>query len=82
MGSAIAKNLSKGSNRLLLFANDRKKVEAVANHIKSSNPLADVEALDCPANAAWEADIIILAVPHEAEKEIAEKIKEVANQKL
>lgn len=82
MGSAISKSLSKGNNRLLLFANEKAKVEAVVKDIKSSNASAEVEALECPTDASWEADIIILAVPYGAEKEIAEKIKEVANQKI
>lgn len=82
MGSAIAKSLSKGNNKLLLFASEKEKVEAVVNNIKTSNASADVEALECPTNASWEADVIILAVPYQAEKEIAEKIREVANQKI
>ena len=43
---------------------------------------ADLEALECPTDASWEADVIILAVPFQAEKELAEKIREVANQKI
>jgi len=82
MGSAISKSLSKGNNRLLLFSNEKEKVEAVVNDIKKNNPSADAEAMECPTNASWEADVIILAVPYQAEKEIAEKIKEVANQKI
>jgi NADPH-dependent F420 reductase len=82
MGSAISKSFATGNNRLLLFANEKEKVEAVVNDIKSSNVSADVEALKCPTNASWEADVIILAVPFQAEKEIAEKIREVANQKI
>ena len=82
MGSNIAKNLSRGNNRLLLFANQKDKVEVVVNDIKSANAMAEVEVLDCPTNASWEADVIILAVPYQAEKEIAEKIREVANQKV
>jgi NADPH-dependent F420 reductase len=82
MGAAISKNLSKGNYRLLLFANNTDKVNAVVNDIKATNASADVEAFECPANAAWEADIIILAVPYQAEKEIAAKIKELANTKI
>ena len=82
MGSSIAKSLSKGNNRLLLFANDQDKVQALVNEIKNSNSSADTEAYECPANASWEADVIILAVPFAAEKEIAEKIREQANQKI
>ena len=82
MGSAISKSLSKGNYRLLLCANDLDKAQAVAAEIKSSNPAAEVEAADCTREASWEADIIIAAVPYAAEKELAEKIKEVANQKI
>lgn len=82
MGSAIAKSLSKGNNRLLLCANDEAKVQALLQEIKKTNPSADIEGLDCTRNASWEADIIILAVPYSTEKELAEKIKEVATQKI
>lgn len=82
MGSAISKSLSKGNYRLLLCSGDKGKVQEVINDIKSSNPSADVEVIDCSAQASWEADIIIAAVPFQAEKEVAEKIKEVANQKI
>jgi len=82
MGSAIAKSLSKGNNRLLLCANDAAKVQALLQEIKKTNPSVDIEGVDCTRNASWEADIIILAVPYDAEKELAEKIKEVATQKI
>ena len=82
MGSAISKSLAKGNYRLLLCANDQDKVEALIKDIRSKNSLADAERIDCSVNASWEADIIIAAVPYEAEKEVAEKIKAVANQKI
>ena len=82
MGSAISTSLSKGNYRLLLKANKQDELNVLVKDIKSKNPNADVEAAVCPTDASWEADIIILAVPFEAEKEVAEKIKEVANQKI
>jgi len=82
MGAAISKSLSKGNYRLLLCANNQDKVQALVQQIKSGQPSADVEALDCSVQASWEADVIIAAVPYEAEKEVAEKIKEMANQKI
>ena len=82
MGSAISKSLSKGNYRLLLFSNEKEKTEALINEIKNSHAAADLEALECPTDASWEADVIILAVPFQAEKELAEKIREVANQKI
>ncbi|ANE53692.1 NADPH-dependent F420 reductase [Flavisolibacter tropicus] len=82
MGSAISKSLLKGNYRLLLKSGDQGKLNNLVKEIKSNNMAADVEAAPCPTEASWEADIIILAVPFEAEKEIAENIKEVANQKI
>lgn len=82
MGSAIAKSLSKGNYRLLLKSDNQDKLNKLVDEIKTKNNNADLEAIVCPTEASWEADIIILAVPYQAEKEIAEKIKEVANQKI
>ena len=82
MGSAISKSLSKGNYRLILCSDEAGKVESVVNEIKNSNPSADVEALGCSAEASWEADIIIVAVPYAAEREVAERIKDFANQKI
>jgi len=82
MGSAISKSLSKGNYKLLLCANEQDKVQTLVQQIKLQNSSADVEAVDCSTEASWEADIIILALPYEAEKEVAEKIREMANQKI
>ena len=82
MGSAIAKKLSKGNYRLLLIANHQEKVQQLINEIKSSNPSADVDSMGCPFDACWEADIIIPAVHYKVEREVAEKIKQVATQKV
>ena len=82
MGSAISKSLAKGNYRLLLKANSDEELNKLVKEIKGKNSTPDVEAMLCPTEASWEADIIILAVPFESEKEIAEKIKEVANQKI
>ena len=82
MGSAIARSLSKGNYRLLLKSNDKGQLDALVSEIKTKNANADVEVAVCPTDASWEADVIILAVPYEAEKEIAEQIKGVSNQKI
>jgi predicted dinucleotide-binding enzyme len=65
----IAKNLARDNYRLLLFG-------------KILNPLADIECLHCVVDASWEADIIISAVPAGTETQLAEKIREVATQKI
>lgn len=82
MGSAISKSLAKGNYRLLLKSGKQQELSKLVKEIKDKNSSADLETMPCSAEASWEADIIILAVPFEAEKEIAEKIKEVANQKI
>jgi NADPH-dependent F420 reductase len=82
MGSAIAKSLCKGNYKLLLCSNEPGKIETLIHDIKSTNSLADVEISDCFKEACWEADIIIAAVPYASEQELAERIKEVANQKI
>ena len=82
MGSAISKSLSKGNYRLLLKSNEQQKLDALVKAIKSTTTTAEVEGIACPTEAGWEADIIILAVPYQAEKEIVTKIGKVANQKI
>lgn len=82
MGSALARNLSKGNYRLLLFANHEEKLQQLINEIKAAHPSADVDSMSCPFDASWEADIIIPAVKYEIEKQVANKIREVATQKI
>ena len=82
MGAAIAKSLSKGNYRLLLFTNDKSKLKNLEKEIALAYPGADVESINCSYTASWEADVIIVAAPFAAEKEIADKIREVANQKI
>jgi len=82
MGSAISKSLAKSNYRLLLKSTEQDKLDKLVNEIKEKISTADVEAMECPTEASWEADVIILAVPFEAEKQITKMIKDVANQKI
>jgi predicted dinucleotide-binding enzyme len=75
-GSAVAKNLAKGNYRLLLMSEEVEKLSALSNELSQS--IAEIETISCAKDACWEADIIIVAAPYEVEKEVAEKIKEVA----
>lgn len=81
-GSTIAGLLAKGNYRLLLKGSRQERLEQVVNAIRQAYPAADVEASLCSEEACWEADIIILAIPHAVEKEVAAQIREVANQKV
>jgi len=82
MGSAIARSLAKGNYKLLLFAHHQDRVQQIINEIKNINASADVESMSCPTDASWEADIIIPAVKYDVEKSVAEKIRDVATQKI
>jgi predicted dinucleotide-binding enzyme len=82
MGSAIAKALTKGPYRLLLFARNQQKLLQLNDEIRRMTPSADVDCLGCSTDACWEADVIIPAVPRSAQKEVAQKISEVATQKV
>ena len=82
MGSAIAKSLAKGNYRLLLKSSRQDELQGLVKDIQTNTPGAEIEAAVCPKDASWEADIIIAAVPYQAEKEVAEKIRDVANQKI
>ncbi|NIT55181.1 MAG: NAD(P)-binding domain-containing protein [Aliifodinibius sp.] len=82
MGSAIAKGIADGNYRLLLFDRPSEKLDWLIDDIQTNYPDAELRSMDCAYDCSWEADIIILAVPHRAEKEIADKIREVATQKI
>lgn len=82
MGSAIAKSLAKGNYRVLLHSSKTNKVRSLLDEIKGGNSSADIEIVDDYREVCWEADIIVLAVPYSVEKEVAENIRKVANQKV
>lgn len=82
MGSALAKSLSKAHYRLLLFDKDASKLAETVATMTSLNPDADVEAMTCPTESSWEADIIIPAVWYQFQTEVAGKIREVAMNKI
>ena len=83
MGSAISTTLAKtGHYRLLLMANDQEKLVELKSQLDRSGTAADIYTISCAREASWEADIIIVATPYDAEKNVAEKIREVATGKI
>jgi len=82
MGCAFVKALANSDYRLLLMSRDKNKVGKLSATLKQKNPAADVEVVECEKEGCWEADIVLMAVPYEAEKEVAEKIREVTTQKI
>lgn len=81
MGSAIARSLY-GKYRLLLMSRDETKLVDLKDELTKSTTDPEVYAISCAREAAWEADIIIVATPYQAEREVAEKIREVAVGKI
>jgi predicted dinucleotide-binding enzyme len=81
MGSALAKKISKGNYRMLLYSSKTNAVLSLLHEIKRDHSTADAELVVDITEACWEADVIILTVPYTAEKEVAEKIRSVVNQK-
>lgn len=82
MGNAIAKTLAKGNYRLLLIGSDNGKLDLLLREIHAQLAVADIEVMNCAFNGCWEADIIIPAVPYNAEREIADRIRDVATGKI
>lgn len=81
MGSALAGNLTKAGYPLLLMGRDHDRLNALAEEIKAFGG-SHVEAIGCAREAAWEADIILPAVPYAAQAEVADHIKAVAIGKI
>ena len=82
MGSAISKGIAKGPYRLLLISNDVDKLQNLQSDISKELPGADAEVIQTLIDARWKADIFILAVPYEAEADIVDEIKDLAQEKI
>lgn len=78
-GRLLTNKLSTGNFRLLLMDNDLPQLNLMLQNIDAN---VDISIVDCCRNASWEADIIIIAVPANQQNEVADKIKEVATQKM
>jgi predicted dinucleotide-binding enzyme len=82
MGQCLSKALCNKSYRLVLMDRDEQKLEKLKNSIYKINPEADIDLSDCAIESSWESDIIILAVPHEVEADVARHIRQVCTQKI
>lgn len=81
-GRGIAMGLTGGNYRVLFCGNEQADASEFVKEIKETSPSFDIESAPCSYEATWEADIIILAVPHEQQESLLEKIRTVANQKI
>jgi 8-hydroxy-5-deazaflavin:NADPH oxidoreductase len=81
IGSALARGLAQAGYPLLLMGRRKEKLSRLVDEVKALNK-ASVEALGCAKEAAWEADMIIPAVPYPAQEEIVSHIRPVAVGKI
>ena len=82
IGGGIAAGLFPGHDKVLLFDRDYEKARALVAALAIAHPHYNIEAIECAHTGVWEADIIILNTPCADMGEIADKIREVANQKV
>ena len=81
IGSALAVELARAGYPLLLMGRDENKLNALADELKGQG-YRNIEASGCAKDAAWEADVIIPAVPYEDITEVVSLIKDVATGKI
>lgn len=81
-GSALAFSFASANYRLLLDEESTNGPEQLKTILMAQLPQAEIETAECASEACWEADIIIPAVPYPEQQKVAEKIREVANQKI
>jgi predicted dinucleotide-binding enzyme len=78
VGSSIAKSLPRGNYRLILMGKDEEALEALRANLIGSGATAEIEVNSCAKEACWEADVIIIATSNELDREVIDRIKEVA----
>lgn len=76
MGSALSKSLSRAGHPLLLYGREQKEVDALIDEIKKAGASQKVESKQSVRDLAKTADVIILAVPYQAEEELAKEIRD------
>lgn len=81
MGSVIARSLAEARYRLVLMANHREKLKALKTELVQIYG-ADVTLSPTVREAAWEADLVVLAVPAQIEMGIAGLIRDVVSGKI
>ena len=76
----LAKKIAK-TNAVLLFDADNRVLKKVYSQLLLENPKANLEMMNCPTNASWEADVIIFSSDAVANVNLVEKIRNVATGK-
>lgn len=80
----ILSQIASGYSRLLLVTDGglSDQMNALSDKIIELYPGAEVEVMDCVKDGCWEADIILLAGAGLTDKNLIERIREVATQKI
>ena len=81
-GSAIARKLAHTGNRLLFFAHEPGQLTSLVKTIRAQAPNANIASVYCPADASWEADIIVSTIALDENEEIKTKIASFSNRKI
>ena len=68
--------------RVLLLSEDEGGLDNLSRQILLLSPGADIELISCLKDGCWEADLIIVDVPHASIQEVTDKIREVSTQKI
>jgi len=68
--TAIVNKISLKNYRLLLLSKYANQFDQLAGHLKSWQPGAEFEIIDCMKDGCWEADIIVLDIPYHEEKAV------------
>lgn len=81
MGSVIARSLADAGYRLVLMASNCEKLSALKHELVQIYG-GDVTIVSTAREAAWEADLVVLAVSDEVEIAIADHIRDVVAGKI
>jgi hypothetical protein len=82
LGVKMVNKLAPHNYRLLLISPDEDKLKQISDEVRIHFADAEVEAITCVKEGCWEAAIIMLAASILPTKELAQRIKDVATQKI
>ncbi|MDQ2864214.1 MAG: hypothetical protein M3R50_11325 [Bacteroidota bacterium] len=79
---AIVQKIANKKCRILLVSKHENEYVELQAEVQSKYPAMELDTTDCMKDGCWEADVIIMNVNEDEEKEVSEMIREVATQKL
>ena len=80
-GATMAQRLAEADYPVLLMDKDAEKSKTLQHFLAVAWPTAEVDVVNCSYECAWEADVVVLAVPDEELQPVAEKIRMVVTRK-